>query len=595
MTDILGIDLGTTKSVMAIWCDNAPHIILNAEGHTITPSVVALDTKDGQWQVGYSAQTLAADMPSAAIYSIKRFIGRRFSEDVVQESLRKLHIFYKIGMFDQWGGIEVSVGGMHLTPQEVSAKILLKLKADAEHFLGHEVRQAVISVPAYFHHSQRQATCNAARLAGLEVRRVLNEPTAACLAFGYAKLAEERKLIAVYDLGGGTFDISILEVGRGPFRVRTTNGNTFLGGEDLNWLIVDSILTYIGGNEQRRLQQDIPALARLRAAAEQAKVDLSLKDEVCIHISGPLSPHSQVCDLNFKLTRTELEKIARPFIEQTLESCVRALHDAHLHPSDIQEVLLVGGQTRMPAIREAVRTFFGIEPNSSINPEEVVALGASVQAAILAGEATGLKLADVVPLSLGVSTRGQMNVLIPRNTPVPYEQTKIYSTFCDNQESVEVAVYQGERPQVADNTKLGSFILMGIPPAPANVPEIEIKFEVDTDGILHVLARDRQTTIQKELTITDTVNLSEEQIAEKIRDAEEHAAEYAAQRYQADLRDQTERLAERLKVYLAEKKDTLLPETIDEIQKKLAAPPTDDWKSRLIALQRLWQRVLPQT
>lgn len=594
MTDILGIDLGTTKSVMAIWRDNAPYVIPNAEGHPITPSVVARDAKSGQWQVGYNAQTLTAGEPSAAIYSIKRFIGRRFSEDVVQESLRKLRIFYKIGKLDQGDGFGVSVGGMHLTPQEVSAKILLKLKADAENFLGHQVRQAVISVPAYFHHSQRQATCDAARLAGLEVRRVLNEPTAACLAFGYTKLAEERKLIAVYDLGGGTFDLSILEVGRGPFRVRTTNGNTFLGGEDLNWLIVDSILAQIGGDEQIRLQQDIPALARLRTIAEQAKVDLSLKDEVCIHISGPLSPHSQVCNLDFKLTRTELEEMARPFIKQTLEPCAQALHDAHLRPSDIQEVLLVGGQTRMPAIREAVRDFFGIEPNCSINPEEVVALGASVQAAILAGEATGLKLADVVPLSLGVNTRGQMNVLIPRNTPVPYESTKIYSTFYDNQESVEVQVYQGERPQVADNTKLGSFILMGIPPAPANVPEIEIKFEVDTDGILHVLARDRQTTNQKELTITDTVNLSEEQIAEKIRDAEEHAVEYATQRHQADLRDQAERLAERLKVYLAEKKDTLSPETIDEIQKTLAAPPIDDWKSCLIALQRLW-RVLPQT
>ncbi len=595
MAEIVGIDLGTTKSAIAVWHDGTPHIIPDLEGRTITPSMVSLNASDGQWLVGYLARAMAIENPAAAIYSIKRLIGRRFKEDVVQKNLEKLHILYEVGESRRrQGGIEVTLGDKHLTPQEVSAKILQELKTNAESFLGHEINQAVITVPAYFHDSQRQATRDAGSIAGLDVKRVLNEPTAACLAFGFRKLNEARKTVAVYDLGGGTFDISILEVGQGPFWVRSTNGDTYLGGDDLNWLIVDWMLDEIGGEEKKRLREDVHALALLRAEAEKAKIDLSSNEITRVQVPGLLSPTSGMHDLDLKLTRSKLEAIAVPFITKTLEPCARALHDARLRTSDIQEVLLVGGQTRMPAIRKAVRDFFGVEPNISVNPEEVVALGAAVQAAILAGEATGLKLADVVPLSLGVDTKRVMDVLIPRNTPVPFEKTKIYSTVADNQESVEIQIYQGERPMAVDNIKLGSFYLRGIGPALVGEPEIEVTFCVDQDGILHVSGKDLRTDNVKEITITDSVRLSKEEIESMIREAQEHEAEYMEQRRQAEAQSQVERLTERLKTLLAEKKDTLAPEAVTAIQDALAAPSTDDWAARLSTLQDLWRQALVQ-
>ncbi len=589
MAEIVGIDLGTTKSAIAVWRDGAPHIIPDAEGRTIIPSMVALNVADGHWKVGYPARAMAIEDPVAAIYSIKRLIGRRFKEDVVQKNLEKLHILYEVGESHRRpGGIEVTLGDKHLAPQEVSAKILQELKTNAESFLGHEINSAVITVPAYFHDSQRQATRDAGSIAGLDVKRVLNEPTAACLAFGFRKLNEARKTVAVYDLGGGTFDISILEVGQGPFWVRATNGDTYLGGDDLNWLIVDWMLDEIGGEEKKRLREDVHALAVLRAEAEKAKIELSTQEITRVQVPGLLSPASGVRDLDLELMRSKLEAIAIPFITKTLEPCARAIHDARLGISDIQEVLLVGGQTRMPAIRKAVREFFGVEPNSSVNPVEVVALGAAVQAAILAGTATGLKLADVVPLSLGVDSERVMDVLIPRNTPMPFEKTKIYSTVADNQESVEIQIYQGERPMASDNIKLGSFYLRGIEPALAGEPEIEVMFRVDQDGILHVSGKDLRTDNVKEITITDSVRLSKEEIESMIREAQEHEAEYLEQRRQSEAQLQVERLTERLKALLAEKKDTLAPEAVAAIQDALAASPTDDWAARLSTLQDLW-------
>jgi molecular chaperone DnaK len=490
----------------------------------------------------------------------------------VQKDLEELRILYEVDESDEHEhSIEVTLGQQHLTPQEVSALILRKIKKDAEAYLGHAVTEAVITVPAYFHDSQRQATRDAGRLALLTVKRVLNEPTAACLAFGYKKLNEARKTIAVYDLGGGTFDISILEVGRGPFTVRATNGDTHLGGDDLDWLIIEWALDEIGGEEKARLRSDVPALARLRAAAERAKIALSGEDEVRLAVPGQLSPTSELRDLDLKLTRAQLEKTAKPFIEKTLVPCARALQDAKLNTSDIQEVLMVGGQTRMPAIRQAVQDFFGIEPDVSVNPEEVVALGAAVQAAIVAGEATGLKLKNVVPLTLGLDTGGAMDALIRRNTPVPVTKERTYSTVTDNQETVDISVYQGEHRTVAENTKLGSFTLVGIEPAPRGVPEIKVKFDVDADGILHVTGTDLRSGNRKEITVTDSVRLSDKEIAAMIHTAAQD-------------------LAQQLKLRLEDEESPLPDALASAVEQALAVAHPEDWSAHLAELQDLWHQ-----
>ncbi|HMA37496.1 MAG TPA: Hsp70 family protein [Chloroflexia bacterium] len=521
MAEIVGIDLGTTKSAIAVWQNGAPQIIPDAQGRRIMPSVVARDPATGQWLVGHAARAIAENQPGAAIYAIKRLMGRRYEEETVQADLAQLE--YRVAEAGgRQVGVKVVLGDQQLTPQEISAKILQQLKATAEAYLGHPVREAVITVPAYFHDSQRQATRDAGRIAGLQVRQVLNEPTAACLAFGYQKMAEERRTVAVYDLGGGTFDISILDVGRGkPFRVRATNGDTHLGSSDLDLLIVAWVLKRVGGGEKAQLATDLVARAHLRAAAERAKIALSEQPEALIQVPGALSPTAGIQDLAIPLSRADLEEIAQPLIARTLQPCRQALEDAkRLGPYTIQEVLLVGGPTRMPAIRQAVGAFFGVEPNASVQPEEVVALGAAVQGAILAGAASGLILADVVPLTLGVRTQGgRMEPLIHRNTPVPIAVTRSYSTATDNQEFVEVEIYQGERPLVAANQKLGSLLLQGIQPARQGEPNIEVKFDVDEDGILRVSATDTHTGNTQQTTITDAVRLSEEEIQALIQDA----------------------------------------------------------------------------
>jgi molecular chaperone DnaK len=518
MAGIVGIDLGTTKCAVAVWQNGEPRIIPDASGENIIPSVVAFDSAKGKWVVGHAAKQLAVTDPQAAIYSAKRLMGRRFSDDAVRNALADMHILYALEKSKvRRDGIDVVVGDKHLTPQEVSAKLLAHLKATAEAELGQEVTEAVITVPAYFHDSQRQATRDAGRLAGLEVKRVLNEPTAACLAFGFQRLADERKKVAVYDLGGGTFDISILEIGRGPFRVLATHGDDYLGGDDLDWLIVDWAIDQLGGNEQTQIKEDVHALARLRAAAEAAKKDLSSQEKTVIKISGALSADIKITDLSLELTREKLEELTEPLIKRTLKPCEQALHDARVNTSDIKEVLLVGGQTRMPAIRRAVRDFFGIEPNTSVKPEEVVALGAAVQSAIMAGVATNLKLADVVPLSLGVNSKGMMDTIIARNTPIPVHKTKNYSTDLDNQDTVEISIYQGEGIAVAENNKLGGFLLKGILPAPAGEPDIEVTFHVDQDGILHVTGKDLKTGNSHETTITDSMRLSDAEIEAMIQ------------------------------------------------------------------------------
>jgi molecular chaperone DnaK len=477
-----------------------------------------------------------------------------------------------------------------LTPQEVSAKILHKLKTDAEAYLGHEVTQAVITVPAYFHDSQRQATRDAGRLAGLDVKRVINEPTAACLAYGYTKLAEQRQKVAVYDLGGGTFDISILEVGRGPFRVRATNGDTYLGGDDLDWLLIDWIMSHLDTSVAARLKNDILALVSVRFAVEQAKIDLSTTDEadMCLEEMPHLPP--ELRKLGLRLSRMRLDEIAEAFIRRTLAPCERALQDARLQATDLQDVLLVGGQTRMPAIRQAVHNFFQREPVTNVNPVEIVALGAAVQAAILANEATGLKLADVVPLTLGVSTKGRMDELIKRNTTVPVVKTRVYTTAEENQESVEIQIYQGEYPTVADNIPLGKIELKGIEPAPAGEPEIEVTFRVDQDCILHVTGKDLRSGNFKELTITDSVRLSEEEIEAMIREAEAHAEEYAEQQQEAEAKEQAELLMQQFTELLREKEQRLPDALVAEIKIALQAPTPEDWQVHLDDLRKLWQQ-----
>lgn len=592
MTEIIGIDLGTTNSCAAIWQDGGPKIIPNSEGFPITPSVIAVDPITKELIVGQRARAIAEEDPHSVVYSIKRIMGRRFREEVVQSEIRQSRILYEIEESRRWqDGIEVAFGDRHLTPQEVSAKILQKIKIDAEAYLGHRITQAVITVPAYFHDSQRQATRDAGRIAGFEVKRVLNEPTAACLAFGYKKVAEKRKTIAVYDLGGGTFDISVLQVGQGPFRVRATNGDTHLGGDDIDWAIVDWILKEIGSEEKNKIQENIVALARLRAAAERAKMALSEVDEVHLQIPDLFDTSAVKHDLDISLSRAKLEELVEPTIARTLETCARALQDAKLTASAIEEVLLVGGQSRMPAIRRAIQDFFGIPPNVSANPEEVVALGAAVQAAILSGENTKLILADVVPLSLGVSARGLMDALILRNTAVPVIKKKVYSTASDNQESVEIQVFQGERPLVSNNTKLGAFILKGLEPAAHGEPEIEVTFRVDQDSILHISAKDMRTGNFKEITITDSIRLSEEEIATMICDAEEHAAEYAAQRQQAESQIQAEQLMERLTQLITGKEASLPHDLLIHVRTAIETTTVSDWNLKLLELQDLWSQI----
>jgi molecular chaperone DnaK len=592
MAEIVGIDLGTTKSAVAIWRDGAPVLIPNARGQHVTPSLVAFDDTSGRWAVGEEARAIELENPRAAVYAIKRFMGRRIRDEAVQEDLTRARILYDvIEAHDRPGGIEVAIADKRLTPQEVSAKILAKLKHDVETELGHEIVQAVITVPAYFDDAQRQATRDAGHIAGLQVKRVLNEPTAACLAFGYTRLREERHTVGVFDLGGGTFDISILEVGRGPFWVRATNGDTHLGGNDLDWLIVDWVMGHLRAEEQQVLRSDVRALVRLRAAAEEAKRELSA-DATSSHIrlTSPHGPHTDIRDLDVVLTRATLDALAKDWIERTLIPCRQALHDAGLKPSDMREVLLVGGQTKMPAIRRAVHEFFGIEPNVAINPEEAVALGAAVTGAILAREATGLKLADVVPLSLGVKTRGgKMDVLIPRNTQVPVALTRSYSTFWENQESVEVQVYQGERPMVADNVPLGNFVLSGIEPSPAGQPEIQVTFRVDENGILEVTGKDVRTGAAQKITVTESSRLSDEEIEAMIRRAREHRAEDAARLEEADARNQAEIWARRLGELVKKRAVSVPADLRTAIDEALATQP-NDWTTYKQELERLWHR-----
>ena len=533
MGKIIGIDLGTTNSVVAVMEQGEPVVIPSSEGSRLIPSVVAVNPKSGERLVGQVARRQGVTNPDNTIFSVKRLMGRKFSDAEVQRALQILP--YKI-VDRPNGDVAVVMGGKDYSPPEVSAMILQKIKHDAEQYLGETVTQAVITVPAYFNDSQRQATKDAGRIAGLEVMRIINEPTASSLAYGLDKKVDQR--IAVYDLGGGTFDISVLDVGDGVFEVKSTNGDTFLGGDDFDQRVINWIADEFRKEQGIDLRQDRMALQRLKEAAEKAKIELSTVMQTEINLPFITADASGPKHLQMTLSRAKLEQLTADLIERTIGPCQRALEDAGLSAADIAEVVLVGGQTRMPAVQEAVKKFFGREPHRGVNPDEVVAIGAAIQAGVLGGEVKDVLLLDVTPLSLGIETLGGIaTALIERNTTIPTRKSQTFSTAASNQTSVEIKVVQGERPLAADNKLLGNFILDGIPPAPRGMPQIEVTFDIDADGILHVSALDKATGRTQSIRITASSGLAKDEVDRMVREAEAHRAEDQRRREEVEARN----------------------------------------------------------
>ena len=551
MAKIIGIDLGTTNSVVAIMEGKEPKVIVNEEGDRITPSVVAWD-EQGEVLVGQIAKRQAITNPEGTIYSAKRFIGRRFDETRAEDRQR---VPFKVKRRDN-GDTSFDLRGREVTPPEVSAHVLRKLKRAAENYLGEEVKEAVITVPAYFNDSQRQATKDAGKIAGLEVKRIVNEPTAAALAYGLDKKNEE--VIAVYDFGGGTFDISILEVSDNVVQVISTNGDTTLGGDDVDDRIIDHLVSEFKKDQGIDVRSDKMVIQRLKDAAEKAKIELSSKLETTVNLPFLTADASGPKHLNIKLSRAKLESMIDDLVQRTLEPCKRALSDANKKPSDIQEVVLVGGSTRIPMVQEAVKKFFGKEPHKGVNPDEVVAIGAAVQAGVLSGDVKDMVLLDVTPLSLGVETLGGvMTVLIPRNTTIPSRREETFSTAEDSQNKVEIHVLQGERAEARSNRTLGRFHLEGIMPAPRGVPKIKVTFDIDANGILSVTARDEATGKDQKITITANSGLSDTDISRMVDEGKQHESEDKKRRDQVETRNRADQLCYQVEKALDDAKDKI--------------------------------------
>ncbi len=592
MGKILGIDLGTTNSAMAIIEGGVPKIIENQEGTRTTPSVVSL-SKNGERLVGQAAKRQAVINPENTVYAVKRLIGRRFEDKEIQNDLK--NVSYKI--VQAGDGVKVKMGDKEYSPEEISAKILAKMKSDAEKKIGEKITEAIITVPAYFDDSQRQATKDAGKIAGLDVKRIINEPTAAALAYGFDK--KKGQQVVVYDLGGGTFDVSVLDIAEDTVEVKSTTGDTHLGGEDFDNRIIDWIVEEFKKDQGINLSGDVLAMQRIKESAEKAKIELSTSVETEINQPFISTDENGPKHLVMKMTRSKLESLVADLVDKTIEPCRKALEEANFKVEDIEEVILVGGMTRMPLVQAKVKEFFKKDPNLNVNPDEVVALGAAVQAGVMQGDVKDVLLLDVTPLNLGIETLGGVATnLIEKNTTIPTSKSQIFSTAAENQPSVEIHVVQGERPMAVDNKTLGRFILDGIPPAPRGVPQVEVKFEIDANGILNVSATDKATNKQQKITITASSGLSKEEIEKMKKDAEEHESEDKKKKEKVEIVNQAEAVVFTTEKLIKESGDKMKDEDKKDLENKIAelkkiqhSEDIDELKKKMEEVNQVAQKI----